>query len=65
MKNCGTCHYYDDSMFCNEPDDAPDDQLGSCTFPSDELPLSMRFANRERTSVKPNMIDCPTWKEKT
>lgn len=44
-KNCGTCKWF-------EPYSFDDEGNGSCEWPADRLPYSLRWGNRERVSVQ-------------
>ena len=61
---CGTCRYAD-LDFYNCDTDYEDSKMVDCRYPYERLPLSMRVANRERTSTMFLDADCPTWEPNT
>lgn len=61
-KNCGSCKWYDPAY--SNADAPPEDQLGACEWPSDRLPWSLRWGNRERLYVAPTEgTKCPQYIE--
>lgn len=61
-RRCGTCESFALPWF-SEAGDA--DALGSCTWKEDDLPWSLRWANRERVSVSASEgAACPCWKSR-
>jgi hypothetical protein len=61
VKCCASCDWFDASF---APDDDPTFHIGTCNWPAALLPISLRFANRERTCPSPvDGADCPQWRE--
>ena len=48
-QSCGSCVYFRLWFFS---DSTESDASGECTWHEDSLPFSMRYANRERMSVR-------------
>lgn len=63
-KSCRTCKWFQVPEWVFEASDQ--DFLGDCNWPSQNLPYSLRHADRERTMVEPNDGEnCPGWEFKT
>lgn len=59
---CQDCKWFDTEY---APDDDPEEALGLCQWPAENLPWSLRWANRERTAVGPLEGDnCSCFKSK-
>jgi hypothetical protein len=50
LKSCGTCRHFNPDF---APDDNPHDALGLCEWPAANLPVSLKYGNRERGAVGP------------
>lgn len=62
-QSCATCRWYDATAFYSGPDD--DDPIGTCDWPAERLPFSLRYGNRERVAVRPHEgTDCPCYELK-
>lgn len=48
-KACATCRWYEPLL----PEDTAEDALGTCEWPAERLPYSLRRGNRERVMVSP------------
>lgn len=59
-KSCRTCKYFRVPEWVFETTD--EDFLGDCEWPTENLPYSLRYANRERTMVEPtDGAECSGW----
>lgn len=62
MKNCGNCRLFDKDF---APDEDPNEALGLCLWPAENLPWSLRYGNRERLAVGPlEGVGCKQFEEK-
>lgn len=50
---CGQCKWFDADAFLADPNDPPEDRIGVCGWPSENLPYALRYGARERVAVIP------------
>lgn len=50
---CANCRWFDLEALCFTKDDDPEEAIGECQWPSERLPYSLRYGNRERMAVHP------------
>lgn len=65
-KRCETCAWFDPDFVPAEHCVDPEDAMGLCEWPANQLPFSLRYGNRERLAVAPkDGAQCAQWKEKS
>lgn len=63
---CSTCRWFDLTTYFADLSDPPAEQMGACVWPAEQLPFSLRYGNRERTSVTPlDGAGCAQYQPKT